>query len=327
MAAQHVSKHPRGKFAVRQPAQSVSGLLARAYSLRKTAVQAVIGLGLSAALFTAPMVHAQEQSEAAAPVLLELYTSQGCASCPPADEMMLDLSLRDDVIALALHVDYWDYIGWIDSLADPEYGERQKRYARRNGHTTIYTPQVVVNGLQVVEGYRVPQVMDVIDAELARRPEVSLALTRQEGGQLHIHAESLLAPSNPLLAMASRRAAIPGAAQGAVVGSLSMDGAANADQEPMDPAAIVMTEDQIAMDDFVVDLVRFRRYQEVEITGGENSGLLAQYANVVTEWRTVGGWNMSTPLDLTLEIDGDDAVVVIIQEYGQGEIVAAAQLR
>lgn len=327
MAAQHLSKLPRGKSASRELTPSVSGLPSCAYSLRKSAGHAVMALGLSTALFMAPMAHAQDQSEVTAPVLLELYTSQGCASCPPADEMMLDLSQRDDVIALALHVDYWDYIGWVDSLADPEYGERQKRYARRNGHSTIYTPQVVVNGLQVVEGYRVPQVMGVIDAELARRPEVSLALTRHDNGQLHIHAESLLAPSNPLFAMASRRAAIPGGAQGAVVGSLSMDGVANADQEPLDPAAIVMTEDQIAMDDFVVDLVRFRRYQEVEITAGENSGLLAQYANVVTEWRTVGGWNMSTPLDLTIDLDGDDAVVVIIQEYGQGEIVAAAQLR
>ena len=60
------------------------------------------------------------------PVVIELYTSQGCSSCPPADALLGELASRDDVIPLALHVDYWDYIGWKDQFANPAYTERQR---------------------------------------------------------------------------------------------------------------------------------------------------------------------------------------------------------
>ncbi len=71
--------------------------------------------------------HAMAQN---GPVVVELYTSQGCSSCPPADAMLHDLAKRDDVIALALHVDYWDYIGWKDSFGSPDNTARQHAYAR-----------------------------------------------------------------------------------------------------------------------------------------------------------------------------------------------------
>ena len=80
------------------------------------------------------------------PVVVELYTSQGCSSCPPADAMLHDLAARPDVIALALHVDYWDYIGWVDEFADPAYTRRQKQYAQVAGNPSVYTPQMVIGG-------------------------------------------------------------------------------------------------------------------------------------------------------------------------------------
>lgn len=94
-----------------------------------------------------PMVAADE----AKPVI-ELFTSQGCSSCPPADALLGKFSKRKDVIALSLPVDYWDYLGWKDTLASPAFSARQRAYARilRNGQ--IYTPQAVVNGLQYVNG-------------------------------------------------------------------------------------------------------------------------------------------------------------------------------
>ena len=67
------------------------------------------------------------------PVVVELYTSQGCSSCPPADKILGEIAERDDVIALALHVDYWDYIGWKDSFANPAHTKRQRAYAQPAG--------------------------------------------------------------------------------------------------------------------------------------------------------------------------------------------------
>ena len=78
-------------------------------------------------------------------VLVELYTSQGCSACPPADAFLAELAQTKGVIALSLHVDYWDYIGWEDEFADPEFTERQKMYARAAGSRMIYTPQMVVD--------------------------------------------------------------------------------------------------------------------------------------------------------------------------------------
>ena len=83
---------------------------------------------------------------AAAPVVVELFTSQGCNSCPPADAFLGELAQRADVIALAFHIDYWDYIGWKDPFASPDFTRRQRGYAGALGLRSVYTPQMVVDG-------------------------------------------------------------------------------------------------------------------------------------------------------------------------------------
>lgn len=80
------------------------------------------------------------------PVVVELFTSQGCSSCPPADAFMGDLVDRDDVLGLTFNVDYWDYIGWRDTLASPANSKRQFDYAAKRGDNRIYTPQMVIDG-------------------------------------------------------------------------------------------------------------------------------------------------------------------------------------
>ncbi|CTQ50317.1 DUF1223 domain-containing protein [Jannaschia donghaensis] len=101
---------------------------------------------------------------AADPVVVELYTSQGCSSCPPADEMLGKLTQRDNVIALSLHVDYWDWIGWKDTFAAPAFSERQLRYAEAVGSNTRYTPQFVIGGIDRVAGPSGMELSDLIQA-------------------------------------------------------------------------------------------------------------------------------------------------------------------
>ena len=84
--------------------------------------------------------------------LIELYTSEGCSSCPPADQWLSRLKVHPQLwhqlVPIAFHVDYWDYIGWQDRFARPEFSERQRLYARQNNLSTVYTPALVLNGTE-----------------------------------------------------------------------------------------------------------------------------------------------------------------------------------
>src|SRR6202165_4767611 len=82
----------------------------------------------------------------------ELFTSQGCSSCPPADQIIGELAEDPAVIALSMPIDYWDYLGWKDTLADSRFSARQKAYSQIRGDREVYTPQVVVNGTGQVIG-------------------------------------------------------------------------------------------------------------------------------------------------------------------------------
>jgi hypothetical protein len=120
-------------------------------------------------------------------VVVELYTSQGCSSCPPADAYFADLVRDPSVIPLALHVDYWDYIGWADTFSMHKFTERQQAYARDVGSRTIYTPQMIVGGLDRVEGNNPTVVAGYIHNHLAADRGVVLTLTRN-GDEVVIHA-------------------------------------------------------------------------------------------------------------------------------------------
>jgi hypothetical protein len=90
----------------------------------------------------AALSSAQAQTRA----VIELFTSQGCSSCPPADKLMGELAADPAYVPISLPIDYWDYLGWKDTLADPHNTARQKAYAKVRGDREVYTPQVVVNG-------------------------------------------------------------------------------------------------------------------------------------------------------------------------------------
>jgi hypothetical protein len=127
------------------------------------------------------------------PVVVELFTSQGCASCLPADALLAELSRQPGVLALSLHVDYWDYLGWRDTLGSPDCAQRQREYARRRGDGQVYTPQAVINGQAEVIGSDRQGVLDTIARERAdeRRSFVPVAIT---GGKRELMIEVAAAP-------------------------------------------------------------------------------------------------------------------------------------
>lgn len=84
--------------------------------------------------------------------VVELFTSQGCYSCPPADAALTELIKDKDYLGLAFHVDYWDYIGWKDTFGDPEFTKRQRSYSKAMNERQIYTPQAVINGRSHMNG-------------------------------------------------------------------------------------------------------------------------------------------------------------------------------
>lgn len=130
------------------------------------------------------MAHAQSS-----PVVVELFTSQGCSSCPPADALMHKLATREDVIALSMHVDYWDYIGWKDEFGRAENTARQKAYAAQAGRRSIYTPQMIINGEDSVVGTHPMDVSDLVAKHRAAQHSVALKLARS-GASVQIAASA-----------------------------------------------------------------------------------------------------------------------------------------
>lgn len=231
-------------------------------------VSAVCGLVLALSLGQG----AQAQGEPG--VVVELYTSQGCSSCPPADDFMAVLANEPGVIALALHVDYWDYLGWADAFAQAQFTDRQKAYARHAGKKMIFTPQMIVGGTDRMVGHKVDEVRAAIARHAGVARDIRLTVTR-DGDTLRITAEAVPPADRHLR----------------------------------------------------VQLIRYLPEQRVAIEKGENAGRIVTYRNIVTSWQGVGEWHALTPLDMAAPALGSEPVVVILQEDGPSEIVAAAALR
>ncbi|MEL7152115.1 MAG: DUF1223 domain-containing protein [Pseudomonadota bacterium] len=138
-------------------------------------------------LFVAALFAFMGSAQAQNAVVVELFTSQGCSSCPPADRILGELAEEDNVIALAFHVDYWDYLGWKDEFASAEHTSRQRSYARAKGERTIYTPQMVVGGIDHVVGSRGMKVAKLVQKHANRDLPVKVRLQR-DGGTVSVRA-------------------------------------------------------------------------------------------------------------------------------------------
>ncbi len=140
-------------------------------------------LGLASLVMSAPVAQAEGSV-----VVVELYTSQGCDACPPADEVLAQLTGRDDVIALSLHVDYWDYLGWRDTFAQRQFSRRQYAYRDAWRKNVVYTPQMVVQGRDDVMGSRSDALAAAIAAAQQVEPPIKVTIERQ-GGMLKCRIE------------------------------------------------------------------------------------------------------------------------------------------
>ncbi len=142
-------------------------------------------------------------------VIVELFTSQGCSSCPPADRLLTQLGNEGvkrgtRVLPLSFHVDYWNYIGWTDPFSSPEWSQRQRRYARTFGLDTVYTPQLVIHGVSQVVGSNEAKVRSEIARAARLQDSVVLDLSVEglddDSGQLEVAIEARPreeAPANP----------------------------------------------------------------------------------------------------------------------------------
>ncbi|MDH6262807.1 DUF1223 domain-containing protein [Bradyrhizobium sp. BR13661] len=137
----------------------------------------------SGALGICAIVAVIRPAEADPRAVVELFTSQGCSSCPPADKVIGDLAKDPSIIALSMPIDYWDYLGWKDTLADSRFSARQRAYSRMRGDREIYTPQVVVNGAAHVIGSDRPGIENAIDKTDTSTGVMSVPVTMSIAGK------------------------------------------------------------------------------------------------------------------------------------------------
>jgi hypothetical protein len=127
----------------------------------------------AAAMFVKPGFAA-----AARPAIVELFTSQGCSSCPPADAFLETLKSKPGIVALSYHVDYWDYLGWRDTLGSTEYSQRQYDYAKSRGDMNVYTPQMIINGGEHFVGSQTTKISaSIADAQSSTSQWVDIAMS------------------------------------------------------------------------------------------------------------------------------------------------------
>ena len=137
------------------------------------------------------------------PIVIELFTSQGCSDCPAADKILTDLSKRKDVIALSFPVTYWDMLGWRDTFATEANTQRQKSYARVMNRSGIYTPQMIVDGVLDVVGNQNDRVMEALaerNAEAAHQQSVPIAIN-VASGRVEIAIPAVRGKTKPLAAI------------------------------------------------------------------------------------------------------------------------------
>lgn len=147
------------------------------------------------------LASAAVRAAAAQPLgVVELFTSQGCNSCPPADAVLGSLAKRGDIVVLGFHIDYWDYLGWHDTMASPEFTARQYAYRAALGTSNVYTPQAVLNGRMDANGAEGETILSDLKTmqETGKGLSVTVSLDESEAGKLKIDVGAGEKPANPV---------------------------------------------------------------------------------------------------------------------------------
>lgn len=233
------------------------------------------------------------------PVVVELFTSEGCSSCPPADDLLARLDAEQpvagaEVIALSQHVDYWNDLGWADPFSAHEFSERQGEYVARFGGEGVYTPQMVVDGGAEFPGGNSGKALDAI-ASAAREPKAEVVLARAD-------EEGDKSPGADALRLSVRVARLPKLSDGDTADVL-----------------LAVTESGLSSD----------------VARGENAGRRLMHAGVVRRLTKIGYLSAATPpfaAEPLVEIDKgwrreNLRAVVFAQERGTRRVLAAGSLK
>lgn len=284
-------------------------------------------------------------------VVLELFTSQGCSSCPQADALLARLKDRPGLIALSLPVTYWDYLGWKDTLASPRHTARQKAYAAVRGERDVFTPQLVVNGTASVLGNDAAAVEKAVAAARSNGEDAPLPVTVSmtiEHGRVTVRTRPSgtpdaapgadvpvsAVPSGPTLASVPRTRSLsaPAPSPEAASGGATETGLAGASTSGVHaPAATDAAAAKADAGRGEVWLLAVSTKIAVPIGRGENSGHTVTYTNVVRRWHRLGAWT-GTGQSWTVPVadirgEATDAMVALVQRGDAetpGEIVGAA---
>jgi hypothetical protein len=240
-------------------------------------------------MHTETRVHAQSSS-GTTPILVELFTSEGCSSCPPADALLEKLERLQPVagaelIILSEHVDYWNHIGWTDPYSSSFYSERQNEYAQRFGRGSVYTPQMVVDGSSEFVGSDARSAdRAIVQALKAAKIGVRLSAISIEGGnemKAHVETEAL-------------------------------------------PASLGQSEG------YDIYLAIALNHAETRVSGGENSGRTLMHRGVVRSLSKIGdlrpGQTFARDVQIKLEPGADPhnlRLIAFVQQPGAGKVLGA----
>ncbi len=265
---------------------------------------------------------ANAQAGTARPIVVELYTSQGCSSCAPANALAAKVAQRPGVLLLSFSVTYWDMFGWKDTLASEENTQRQKAYAAALRRGGVYTPQMIIDGAKDVPGGREDAVSYAL--ELA-------AMARDDGMEPDEDLPAIARKDGPPTDVAF----VAGARVKTWARSAWSVGVNVAKQKPDKLRITVDRAPETAKHsnvDATVWLFRLRSNATVKIGGGDNNGQVINYRNVVSGISKIGRWR-GEPLtiDMAKPPQGKgapyDSAAVVVQQGGYGRVVGAAYVR